>query len=144
MADREVPEACRDDYYAGAVLALTAAENVPGTAGVNTTVILYNALRDARRAYYHAAPSAAASPAERLGWQALGATEALDAVLEAHEGLPALSPRTVDGIRALRDVYAAWQPACLHARPPGPPRGHSRRHLPHGQVDWKDSRNEIV
>lgn len=106
MADREVPEACRADYYAGAVLALTAAENVPGTAGVNTTVILYNALRDARRAY-HAAPPAAASPAERLGWQALGATEALDAVLEAHEGLPALSPRTVDGLRTLHEATLA-------------------------------------
>lgn len=46
MADREVPESCRADYYGGAVLALTAAEDVPGTAGVNTTVVLYNALRD--------------------------------------------------------------------------------------------------
>lgn len=114
MSDREVPEAYRADYYGGAVLALTAAENVPGTAGVNPTVVLFNALRDARRSYYAAlaGPPAAASPAERRGWQALGAAEALDAVLEALEGLPALTPRTVDGIRDLRDRYAARQPAC--------------------------------
>ena len=114
MADREVPESCRADYYGGAVLALTAAEDVPGTAGVNSTVVLYNALRDARRSYYAAldGPPAAASPTERLGWQALGAAEALDVVLEALEGLPTLTPRTVDGLRALRDVYAARQPAC--------------------------------
>lgn len=114
MADRDVPEAYRDDYYGGAVLALTAAENVPGTAGVNPTVVLYNALRDARRSYDAAltGPPTAASPAERLAWQALGATEALDAVLEALEGLPTLTPRTVDGLRALRDCYAARQPAC--------------------------------
>lgn len=42
----EVPEACRADYHGGEVLALTAAELIPGTAGVNPTVILYNALRD--------------------------------------------------------------------------------------------------
>lgn len=38
----------------------------------------------------------------------------VQAALEAglDEGLPALSPRTVDGLRALRDVYAARQPAC--------------------------------
>lgn len=114
MADREVPEAYRADYYGGAVLALTAAELVPGTAGVNTTVVLYNALRDARRSYYAAlaGPPTAASAAERLGWQALGAAEALDAVLEALEGLPTLTPRAVDGLRALRDCYAARQPAC--------------------------------
>lgn len=114
MEPDDVPEVARADYYGGAVLALTAAENVPGTAGVNTTVVLYNALRDARRRYHAAlaGPPAAASPAERLGWQALGATEALDAVLEALEGLPTLTPRTVDGLRALRDVYAARQPAC--------------------------------
>lgn len=116
MADGEVPEAYRADYYGGAVLALTAAELIPGTAGVNPTVVLYNALRDARCSYYAAlsGPPTAASPAERLGWQALGATEALDAVLEALEGLglPTLTPRTVDGLRALRDCYAARQPAC--------------------------------
>lgn len=115
MVAGEVPEACRADYYGGAVLALTAADLIPGTAGVNPTVVLYNALRNARRSYYYAAlngPPIAASPAERLGWQALGATEALDAVLEALEGLPTLTPRTMDGLRALRDVYAARQPAC--------------------------------
>ena len=46
MEPDDVPEVARADYYGGAVLALTAAENVPGTAGVNTTVVLYNALRD--------------------------------------------------------------------------------------------------
>lgn len=114
MTTGDVPEACRADYHGGAVLALTAAELVPGTAGVNPTVILYNALRDARRSYHAAlaGPPAAASPAQRLGWQALGAAEALDAVLEALEGLPSLTPRTVDGLRALQDVYAARQPAC--------------------------------
>lgn len=114
MTACEAPEACRADYYGGAVLALTAAELIPGTAGVNPTVVLYNALRDARRSYYAAldGPPAAASPTERLGWQALGAAEALDAVLEALEGLPTLTPRTVDGLRALRDVYVARQPAC--------------------------------
>ena len=114
MTGPEAPEACRADYYGGAVLALTAAELIPGTAGVNPTVVLYSALRDARRSYYAAlaGPPAEASPAERLGWPALGATEALDAVLEALEGLPTLTPRTVDGLRDLRDRYAARQPAC--------------------------------
>lgn len=46
MTACEAPEACRADYYGGAVLALTAAELIPGTAGVNPTVVLYNALRD--------------------------------------------------------------------------------------------------
>ena len=54
MTACEAPEACRADYYGGAVLALTAAELIPGTAGVNPTVVLYNALRDARRSYYAA------------------------------------------------------------------------------------------
>lgn len=61
MEPDDVPEVARADYYGGAVLALTAAENVPGTAGVNTTVVLYNALRDARRRY-HAARQPACTP----------------------------------------------------------------------------------